>query len=103
LLSRTISGVTAMTRAPTGTLMKKIQDQLIELVRTPPSNTPAAPPLPETAPQRPSARFRSRPSLKVVVRIESAAGERRPPPSPCSARKTMSEPSDHASPESSEL
>ena len=51
----------------------------------------------------PSARLRSRPSAKVVVRIESAAGESSAAPSPCSERKAISEPSDQASPSSSEL
>ena len=50
--------------------MKKIQDQLSALVSAPPSRTPAAPPLPEAAPQIPRATLRSRPSLNVVVRIE---------------------------------
>src|SRR5207248_2584216 len=39
----------------------------------------------------------------VVIRIESAAGARRAPPRPCSARNAISEVSDHASPERSEL
>ena len=72
----------ARTTTPTGTLTKKIQDQLNALVSAPPASTPAAAPLPETAPQIPSARFRSRPSANVVVRIESAAGERSAAPSP---------------------
>src|SRR5437867_13163135 len=84
-------------------LMKKIHDQLSALVRAPPSRTPAAPPLPDAAPQIPSARFRSRPSRKVVVRIDRAAGERRAAPSPCSERKAISEPSDQAKPSSKEL
>jgi hypothetical protein len=63
-------------------LTKKIHDQLSELVKTPPRSTPAAPPLPEAAPQIPSARFRSRPSRKVVVKIESAAGESSAAPRP---------------------
>ena len=33
-----------------GTLMKKIQDQLSYDVKTPPSKTPAAAPLPDAAP-----------------------------------------------------
>ena len=74
----------ASTSTPTGTLMKKIHDQLNALVSAPPSSTPAAPPLPEAAPQMPSARLRSRPSANVVVRIESAAGESSAAPSPCS-------------------
>src|SRR6059058_5658593 len=88
---------------PAGTLMKKIHDQLKALVRAPPSSTPAAPPLPEAAPQIPSARLRSRPSRNVVVRIESAAGESSAAPRPCSERKAISEPSDQARPSSSEL
>ena len=81
-LSGSRNGAAAITAMPTGTLTKKIHDQLRPLVRTPPSSTPAAPPLPETAPQIPSARLRSRPSLKVVVRIDSAAGESSAAPRP---------------------
>ena len=44
-------------------------------MRRPPRSTPAAAPKPPTAPQTPSAMFRSRPSAKVVIRIASAAGE----------------------------
>src|SRR6266536_590657 len=91
-LSRSSHGLTAKTSAPTGRLMKKIHDQLNELVSTPPSNTPAAPPLPEAAPQTPSAMFRSRPSWNVVVRIDSAAGESSAAPSPWRARKPISDP-----------
>src|SRR5919198_440996 len=94
-LSRSSQGVMASTSAPTGTLMKKIHDQLSALVSAPPSKTPAAPPLPDAAPQIPSARLRSRPSRKVVVRIESAAGESIAAPSPCSARNAISDPDDH--------
>ncbi len=83
--------------------MKKIHDQLSALVSAPPSSTPAAPPLPETAPQMPSAMLRSRPSANVVVRIDSAAGASSAAPSPCSARNAISEPSDQARPSSSEL
>ena len=83
--------------------MKKTHDQLSALVSAPPSSTPAAPPLPETAPQMPSARLRSRPSAKVVIRIDSAAGETSAAPRPWSARKAISEPSDHARPSSREL
>src|SRR5207245_6489715 len=100
---RNSQGLSATTSAPTGTLMKKIHDQLSPLVSAPPSSTPAAPPLPEAAPQIPSARLRSRPSRKVVVRIESAAGDKSAAPRPCSERKAISEPSDQASPSSNEL
>jgi hypothetical protein len=83
--------------------MKKIHDQLRALVSAPPSSTPAAPPLPDAAPQIPSATLRSRPSSKVVVRIERAAGESSAAPRPCRERNTISDVSDHASPSSSEL
>ncbi len=39
-----------MAARPTGTLMKKIHGQLSVDVSKPPSNTPAAAPLPEAAP-----------------------------------------------------
>ena len=84
-------------------LMKKIHDQLSALVSAPPSSTPAAPPLPDAAPQIPRARLRSRPSLKVVVRIDRAAGDNIAAPSPCSERNAIKEPDDQASPSSSEL
>src|SRR3954447_5647868 len=101
-LSRNSQGLTAKTAMPTGMLMKKIHDQLSQLVSTPPSKTPAAPPLPDAAPPTPSAVFRSRPSSKVVVRIERAAGESSAAPSPWRARKAINDPSDHASPSRSE-
>src|SRR5581483_687372 len=87
---------------PTGTLMKKIQGQLSDDVSTPPSRTPTAAPLPEAAPHRPSARFRSRPSRNVVMRSDRPAGANSAPPSPSNARNPTSEPDDHASPQSTE-
>ena len=44
------TGARAIAATPTGTLMKKTQDQLRYDVSTPPSRTPAAAPLPEAAP-----------------------------------------------------
>src|SRR5439155_24152980 len=82
---------------------KKIQDQLKALVNAPPRSTPAAPPLPDTAPQMPSATLRSRPSRNKVVSIERAAGETSAAPKPCSKRNAISEPSDQANPSSREL
>src|SRR5205085_10677733 len=86
-----------------GMLMKKIHDQLKVLVSAPPISTPAAPPLPDAAPEIPSARLRSRPSRKVVVRIDRAAGDSKAAPIPCNERNAISEPSDQARPSSSEL
>ena len=68
----------------------------------PPSRTPAAPPAPATAPQTPSALLRSAPSLKVVVTIESAAGEMIAAPRPCAARAAISWPSVEEKPAASE-
>ena len=67
---------------PTGTLTKKIHSQLSRSVRTPPSRTPATAPNAPTPPQAPSAVFRSLPSAKVVMRMESAAGVMIAAPSP---------------------
>ena len=46
-----------------------------ELVRAPPTSTPIAAPAPPTAPQAASACARWCPSRKVLMRIDSAAGE----------------------------
>ena len=63
-------------------LTKKIHSHESASVSKPPRRTPAAAPKPPTAPQTPSAMFRSRPSAKVVIRIASAAGEIVAAPSP---------------------
>ena len=52
---------------------------------SPTAAPPAAMPL-----ETPSALVRSEGSVKVVVRIDSAAGETSAAPSPCSARPAMS-------------
>ena len=83
-------------------LTKKIHSQLSQSVRTPPSSTPATAPNAPTAPHAPSAAFRSLPSAKVVLRIESAAGVIIAAPSPCSARAPISAASLQASPDRSE-
>ncbi len=49
-LSCSSRGESAIAATPTGTLMKKTQDQFKYDVSTPPSRTPAAAPLPEAAP-----------------------------------------------------
>ena len=68
----------------------------------PPKRTPAAAPEPPSAPQMPSALFRSAPSRKVVVTIERAAGEMIAAPMPCAARAPISTPMLFASPQTSE-
>ena len=70
---------------PIGTLTKKIHSHESSSVRMPPSSRPNAPPPAAIAPQTPSALVRSGPSAKVVVMIDSAAGETSAPPRPCSA------------------
>jgi hypothetical protein len=49
-LSWRSSGASAIAATPTGTLMKKIHDQLRYEVSKPPSRTPTAAPLPDAAP-----------------------------------------------------
>ena len=101
-LSLRSMGASTNAVTPTGTFTKKIQDQLSASVRIPPSRTPAAAPKPPTAPHTPSAMFRSRPSVNVVERIESAAGVMTAAPRPCNARAEINEASDHARPAKSE-
>src|SRR3954449_12479692 len=101
-LSRSKTGVRMNAATPIGTFTKKIHDQLRADVSTPPSSTPAAAPKPPTAPQTPSAMLRSRPSVKVTDRIDSAAGEITAAPSPWNERAGLSDPSDQAKPASSE-
>ena len=74
---------------PTGTLTKKIHSHDRYSVRTPPSSSPTAAPPTAMAAQTLSAFVRSAPSLKVVVTIDSAAGDTMAAPRPCSARATM--------------
>ena len=101
-LSTSVRGARNAAMSPIGTLTNSTQRQLRPLVRIPPSSTPAAPPAPATAPQIPSARLRSEPSANVVVMIDSAAGETIAAPSPCTARATISQPSDWAIPPANE-
>ena len=85
-LSRTSRGASRKAITPTGTLTKKIHSQPRYFVRRPPASTPTAAPEPPIAPQMPSALLRSGPSSKVVMMIESAAGEMIAAPRPCTAR-----------------
>ena len=87
---------------PTGTLTKKIHGQESMSTRNPPSTRPTAPPPTAIAAHTPSAFVRSAPSLKVVVTIESAAGETSAAPRPCSPRARISHVSPVASAQSSD-
>ena len=83
-------------------MTKKIHSHPANFVRIPPKSTPAAAPLPPIAPQMPSALFRSEPSSKVVMMIESVAGEMIAAPTPCTARAPTSTPIEPASPQTSD-
>ena len=96
---RTDSSHAAM---PTGTLTKKIHSHDSSSTRIPPSSRPNAAPPAAIALQTPSALVRSGPSAKVVVMIESAAGETSAAPRPWSARAAISISEDGESPHSSE-
>ena len=101
-LSASSTGASAAAARPIGTLTNSTHCQPSVSVSTPPSSTPAAPPEPATAPQTPSALLRSAPSLKVVVTIDSAAGESSAAPRPCTARAAISQASVCARPPASE-
>ena len=77
--------------SPIGTLTKKIHCQLSASVRKPPRSRPNAPPPAAIAAHTPSALVRSTPSAKVVVMIDSAAGETSAAPRPCRPRATISD------------
>src|SRR5256714_492059 len=97
-LSAMSDGAMAAAIRPIGTLTHSTHCQPSPSVSTPPSSTPAAPPLPATAPHTPSALVRSGPSRNGVVTIDRAAGERMAAPSPCTARAAISWPESTASP-----
>ena len=101
-LSATRRGAISAAAIPIGTFTNRTHSHPAHSVSIPPSSTPTAPPEPATAPQTPSALLRSEPSAKVVVRIESAAGEISAAPRPCTARAAISQMSLCASPPSSE-
>ena len=82
--ARPSSAATA-TPIPTGRLMRKMARQSTSSVSVPPSSTPMAAPAPPTAPHTPSAFARSGP-WKVVVMIDSAAGDSIAAPRPWPAR-----------------
>src|SRR3989440_2669859 len=67
---------------PNGTFTKSVKRQLNSWVSRPPRIKPADAPPAAIALHIPSARFRSRPSLKVVVRSDSAAAGYRGPAKP---------------------
>ena len=70
--------------------MKKIARQSTSSVSAPPSSTPIAAPAPPTAPQTPSAFAALAALRKVVMMIDSAAGESIAAPRPWPARAANS-------------
>ena len=87
---------------PIGRLTKKTHRHESVSVSSPPRIRPTAPPPAAIALQIPSAFVRSRPSAKVVITIESAAGETSAAPRPCNARPPIRTPDDVARPLMSE-
>ena len=88
----------AITATPIGTLTKKIHSQERYWVRMPPSSSPTAAPPAAIAPQTASAFVRCSPSRKVVVMMDSAAGETNAAPKPWRARAPINIVSEVASP-----
>jgi len=84
-----------------GTLMKKIQLQLIFSVRMPPTSGPIASAIAETPAQMPIAIPRCR-GGKVAVMIESVAGFISAAPMPCTVRAPISTSGPLARPQASD-
>ena len=101
-LSRRSTGLSAATRRPTGTLMKKIHSQPRPSVTGPPISHAAVPPMAPVEPQIPSALLRSAPSGNVVMRIDRAVGVMIAAATPCTARALSSASVVPASPAPSE-
>lgn len=93
-LARAVSGTTtraaATTARPIGTLTNITQRHENHSVRSPPAMRPIAAPPMETPVKRPSARVRSRGSVKVDMSSASTAGAARAAPTPCAAREATS-------------
>ena len=101
-LSSSRIGARTIASTPTGTLTKKIHSQLRASVRIPPMRTPAAAPKPPTAPQTPSAMFRSRPFMERRGQDGERCGSDDRRAEPLEARAAISDASDQARPAKSE-
>ena len=82
--------------------MKKIHSQPGPSTSGPPISHAAVAPMPPSAPQIPSALFRSAPSGNVVEMIERAVGVMIAAPMPWTARAASSAAGDQASPQRSD-
>jgi hypothetical protein len=83
-------------------LMKKIHSQPGPSTSGPPISQAAVAPMPPSAPQIPSALFRSALSVKVVAMIERAVGVMIAAPAPWTTRAARSAAGDQASPHMSD-
>jgi hypothetical protein len=92
-----------ITTAQIGTLMYSTHRQPGPAEMTPPRNTPKTPEKPPIAPHAPSALTRSVPALKLVVRMDSAAGVIRAAPIPWASRAPTSVPAFGAAPPRTEV
>lgn len=88
--------------SPMGTLMNNTHRHEATSVTMPPMIIPAAAPPATTVPQTLSAAVRARPSAKVLVISDSAAGETTAAATPCNPRAAMSWPGVWARPHSRE-
>ena len=96
-----INGVTSSTNTPNGRFTKKIQRQSKAVTSSPPRVGPAIVATPATAPHTPNAAPR-RSGGNVFVMIVSVCGMSMAAPSPCTARKPISQPGLGASPHAAE-
>ncbi len=87
---------------PIGTLTKNTARQLTESTSAPPTTGPSAMLSPNTAPQTPIARARSRGSSNTLRTIDMATGLSIEPPIAWRTRAAISSPRLGASPQSSE-
>src|SRR4249919_3124331 len=90
--SGTNSAVSTIAATPTGMLTQKIPRQPTLSTSTPPRGGPAAMDRPNTPPQMPMARARSRGSVKVLAMIDTATGFIIEPPTAWSMRNATSQP-----------
>src|SRR5690349_25015353 len=87
-----------ITTAQIGTLMYSTHRQPGPAEMAPPRNTPRTPEKPAIAPHAPSALIRSVPMLKLVVRMDRAAGVIRAAPIPWASRAPTTVPAFGAAP-----
>ena len=82
-----------MAARPTGMLTQNTPRQPTASTRTPPSTGPSATDRANVPPQAPSARARSARSVNVLVMIDIATGLSMDPPTACTMRNAISQPS----------